>query len=154
MAKIPISYLFVFYGTPQTQPRPRFAMRKTSSPRKATPRCYDQVSAKKVLDRTVVMAQMHEVGLLNRLEEAIAVEMVFHMGGADKKRTAALNGQYKPTTPDIDNLAKYYLDVMNDLVYKDDRYVTVLSCKKVYSEKKKVEITVTPLGGVLKKDDG
>jgi len=71
------------------------------------------------------------------------------MGGAAKRGTERLNAKPKTTKPDIDNMAKYYLDVMNDLVYDDDRFVTELWCEKLYSVKPKVEIYITPIGGKM-----
>lgn len=148
MAKKAEHYLFVFFGTPKAQQRPRFATRKNGRPV-----CYDAMSDKKALDRTMVMSQMRDAGLMHLLEEPIAVEMKFHLGGATTRSTARLNGKPKPNKPDIDNMAKYYLDIMTDLVFKDDRFVTTLHCEKVYSDKKKVEVIVTPLGHVLKKKE-
>jgi Holliday junction resolvase RusA-like endonuclease len=109
------------------------------------------MSSKKAIDRIALMSQMRSVGLVARLEEPLFVQMKFHLGGAATRSTARLNGKPKPTTPDIDNLVKYYLDVMNDLIFKDDRYVTHLTCLKIYSEKKKVEIVITPMSQVLEK---
>jgi Holliday junction resolvase RusA-like endonuclease len=52
-----------------------------------------------------------------------------------KKRTeACLSGLEKPCKkPDIDNVAKTYLDAMNGVIFKDDTQVIDLHVKKVYS---------------------
>jgi Holliday junction resolvase RusA-like endonuclease len=52
-----------------------------------------------------------------------------------KKRTeACLSGLEQPCKkPDIDNIAKTYLDGMNGVIFKDDTQVIDLHVKKVYS---------------------
>ena len=52
-----------------------------------------------------------------------------------KKRTeACLTGLERPAKkPDIDNIAKAFLDAMNGTVYLDDTQVVELNIKKVYS---------------------
>ena len=47
----------------------------------------------------------------------------------------------KPTSPmrytkppDIDNLTKFYLDVMNKLVFDDDRQVYMISARKIWTD--------------------
>ena len=52
-----------------------------------------------------------------------------------KKRTkACLSGLEQPCKkPDIDNIAKTFLDGMNGVVFKDDTQVIDLHVKKVYS---------------------
>ena len=52
-----------------------------------------------------------------------------------KKRTeACLSGLEQPCKkPDIDNIAKTFLDAMNGVIFKDDTQVIDLHVKKVYS---------------------
>lgn len=47
--------------------------------------------------------------------------------------------------PDIDNVIKFYLDSMNDIVYNDDSQIVQLSATKVYAPTSSVEITVYEL---------
>ena len=51
-------------------------------------------------------------------------------------------GKYRAKKPDIDNIAKYYLDAMNNVVYFDDAQVVALNIVKKYSDKPKVEISL------------
>lgn len=44
--------------------------------------------------------------------------------------------------PDIDNLAKYYLDCMNGLLFQDDKQIISLKCLKKYSNKPRVVIDI------------
>ena len=40
-------------------------------------------------------------------------------------------GRLHPTRVDVDNLAKFVLDSLNELVFEDDRQVVFLNCAKV-----------------------
>ena len=61
-----------------------------------------------------------------------------------KKRTeACLSGLEQPCKkPDIDNIAKTYLDGMNGVIFKDDTQVIDLHVKKVYSAVPGVDVMV------------
>jgi len=61
-----------------------------------------------------------------------------------KKRTeACLSGLEQPCKkPDIDNIAKTYLDGMNGVVFLDDTQVVDLHVKKVYSAVAGVDVMV------------
>jgi Holliday junction resolvase RusA-like endonuclease len=72
--------------------------------------------------------------------------MIFHTAipkSWSQKRLKSVLGKPDPRRPDLDNYIKLYLDVMNDLVYEDDKQVTEIYCKKVYSNKPRVEIKLT-----------
>ena len=61
-----------------------------------------------------------------------------------KKRTeACLSGLERPAKkPDIDNVAKAFLDAMNGTVYLDDTQVVELNIKKVYSAAAGVDVAI------------
>jgi len=61
-----------------------------------------------------------------------------------KKRTeACLSGLEQPCKkPDIDNIAKTYLDGMNGVVFLDDTQVVDLHVKKVYSAVPGVDVMI------------
>jgi len=52
---------------------------------------------------------------------------------------------YKQTTPDCDNIAKFYMDAMNKVVYADDKLVASLSVTKMYHERDHVIIYISTL---------
>jgi Holliday junction resolvase RusA-like endonuclease len=61
-----------------------------------------------------------------------------------KRREACLSGVEMPCKkPDIDNIAKTYLDAMNGVIFVDDTQVIDLHVKKLYSEKAGVDVMVT-----------
>lgn len=51
----------------------------------------------------------------------------------------------KTTKPDIDNLAKFYMDAMNGIVYTDDKLIYSLSLSKMYNNTDSVEISLLPI---------
>jgi Holliday junction resolvase RusA-like endonuclease len=61
-----------------------------------------------------------------------------------KKRTeACLAGAERPAKkPDIDNIAKAFLDAMNGVVYLDDTQVVDLHIKKLYSAVAGVDVAI------------
>ena len=60
-----------------------------------------------------------------------------------KRIKACLSGSERPIKkPDIDNVAKCFLDAMNEIVYKDDTQVLNLHIKKVYGTIGMVEVMV------------
>lgn len=44
--------------------------------------------------------------------------------------------------PDLDNLVKFYLDVSNEILWQDDRFIFEFSASKVYSDAPRTIITV------------
>jgi Holliday junction resolvase RusA-like endonuclease len=60
-----------------------------------------------------------------------------------KRREACLSGLEKPCKkPDIDNIAKTYLDAMNGIIFVDDTQVIDLHVKKLYSVVAGVDVMV------------
>jgi Holliday junction resolvase RusA-like endonuclease len=60
-----------------------------------------------------------------------------------KRREACLRGAEKPCKkPDIDNIAKTYLDAMNGVIFVDDTQVIDLHVKKLYSAVAGVDVMV------------
>ena len=45
-------------------------------------------------------------------------------------------------TPDLDNLKKFVLDVLNEIVWRDDSQIVQLSGAKEYSENPRTEIII------------
>ncbi len=60
-----------------------------------------------------------------------------------KRKEACLNGSELPCKkPDIDNIAKTYLDAMNGVIFVDDTQVIDLHVKKVYAAEAGVDVMV------------
>ena len=60
-----------------------------------------------------------------------------------KRSEACLSGAERPAKkPDIDNIAKAFLDAMNGTVYLDDTQVVELNIKKIYSAVTGVDVAI------------
>jgi Holliday junction resolvase RusA-like endonuclease len=122
---------------PQGKGRPKF----TRQGRAYTP-------AKTVAYEKAIQEQAKAaMGASEPLETPVAVYIYIIMPipqSYTKKRTeACLSGTDRPTKkPDIDNVAKAFLDAMNGIVYKDDTQVVSLHVTKVYSTVGMVEVLV------------
>lgn len=76
---------------------------------------------------------------------ALDIQIVFYMPiqkSVSKSKRSALNLNPHICKPDLDNLAKFYLDCMSGLVFHDDNQVSSLMLHKVYSENPKTTIQV------------
>ena len=131
---------YIVYGEPVGKGRPRFARRgnfvSTYSPQKT--KTYE--------DEIRLMAKA-AMGASEALETPVTVAIYIRVGipasFSKQKRKDALAGILKPTKkPDIDNIAKCFLDAMNGIVYLDDKQVVNLHLTKVYAETPAVEIMV------------
>jgi len=83
------------------------------------------------------------------LDGPIFIDIKFHFPipkSWSKKKREELTGKPHVNTPDLDNCIKLILDVMNEVVFVDDRLVYSIRAEKIYSEKAKtiVEITNAP----------
>jgi Holliday junction resolvase RusA-like endonuclease len=127
-------------GNPVGKGRPRFARRgnfvSTYSPTKT--RDYESV---------IKDAAQKAMGSNELLETPVTVAIYITVpipSSYSKKRTeACLNGSERPIKkPDIDNIAKCFLDAMNQVVYLDDTQVLTLHVTKVYGTVGMVEVMV------------
>lgn len=131
---------YMVEGNPVGKGRPRFAKRgnfvSTYTPTKT--RDYESV---------IKDAAKLAIGSSEPLETPVTVAIYITVPipqSYSKKRTeACLSGFEKPIKkPDIDNIAKCFLDAMNEIVYKDDTQVLTLHVTKVYGTVGMVEVMV------------
>lgn len=65
-----------------------------------------------------------------------------------RKAEAADGRVWHVGTPDLDNIIKIAGDALNGVVFKDDSLVVCVHGHKSYSDNPRVEIAITPLGGL------
>lgn len=122
-------------GEPIAKARPRFSRKGT----------YDPQSSLKHAAKFQVLSQINRTFLPYTSNTPIEIEMnfFFPIPKADKNifRWGILNHINKP---DIDNCIKWICDVMNGIVYEDDRQVFSLVSRKEYSENPRTEIYIVP----------
>ena len=131
---------YMVEGNPVGKGRPKFARRgnfvSTYTPTKT--RDYETI---------IKEAAQKAMGASEVLETPVTVAIYITVpipSSYSKKRTqACLNGLERPIKqPDIDNIAKCFLDAMNEIVYKDDTQVLTLHITKVYGTVGMVEVMV------------
>jgi Holliday junction resolvase RusA-like endonuclease len=121
------------HGDPQSQPRHRHTARgkivRTYDPKsKDKKKLAKYITENYSFEKTdkpllvVIQADFKIPSSLSKVKKGLAV------------------GRYRPKKPDIDNIAKYYLDAMNDVVYFDDAQIVALNVVKKYSLKPNVRI--------------
>lgn len=132
--------MFTVYGEPVGKGRPRFVRRGNFT------QTYTPVKTKSYEDEIRMMAKA-AMGASEPLETPVTVAIYIRVGipasFSKQKRKDSLEGIMKPTKkPDLDNIAKCFLDAMNEIVYLDDKQVVNLHVTKVYAETPAVEVMV------------
>ena len=132
--------MYTVYGEPVGKGRPRFARRG------AFTHAYTPEKTKTYEDEIRMMARA-AMGASEPLDTPVTVAIYIRVGipasFSKQKRKDALSGILKPTKkPDLDNVAKCFLDSMNEIVYLDDKQVINLHVTKVYAETPAVEVMV------------
>jgi len=132
---------YMVYGEAVGKGRPRFARRgnftSTYTPQKT-----------KTYEDEIKMMASAAMGSSEPLETPITVAIYISIGipasFSKKRHKDALKNIEKPMKkPDIDNIAKCFLDAMNGIIYLDDKQVVNLHVKKVYAETPCVQVMVS-----------
>ena len=87
------------------------------------------------------------------LKDPISANMTFyitrpksHFGTGKNRQTLKASAPlYITTKPDLDNLIKFYLDVLNGLAYQDDKQIVEIHAKKLYFDQDQTENTMIEL---------
>ncbi len=84
------------------------------------------------------------------LTQPVIVDAIFMMpipkSTSKVKQRAMLNGTYHHIVkPDVVNILKFYLDVLNNLVLKDDNQVVEVHARKIYSSRPGVHLRILPV---------
>ena len=122
-------------GDPVGKQRPRFSLGRTYTPKKTVD--YETIIASKA---------SQAMGSSEPLQTPVAIFIwISHAIPASyskKRKEACLNGLDWPKKPDLDNVAKVFLDAMNGIVYKDDVQVVKLRVSKRYDTDSGVDVLV------------
>lgn len=132
--------MYTVYGEPVGKGRPRFVRRGNFT------QTYTPAKTKTYEDEIRYMARA-AMGASPPLETPVTVAIYIRVeipkSFSKQKRKDALANIIKPTKkPDLDNIAKCFLDAMNGHVYLDDKQVVNLHVTKVYSEIGAVDVMV------------
>lgn len=130
---------FIHAGDPIAKQRPRFAHGTVFD-------AQHKIKNKMKID---FLSQFQKQGCLKPLTGPIAAELDISFKipkSWSKKRKKEVIGKYHTSTPDTDNIIKWYFDILNTIAYKDDSQISSIFAKKTYSAKPFVLITLYPLG--------
>ena len=120
---------------------------------------YDKQHAEASSAKIQLMAQISKESIEKRTEmahaEAFDVILMFYLPVPKKLNTAQIKAiqdgtgiEHANTKPDLDNLIKFYLDVANGILYKDDKQIVCLKSMKMYSLNPRTEFIITPHKGI------
>lgn len=131
---------YMVEGNPVGKGRPRFAKRgkfvSTYTPTKT--RDYESI-----IKDAAKQAMGNSAPLETPVTVAIYITVPIPSSYSKKRTEACLKGSERPIKkPDIDNIAKCFLDAMNEIVYLDDTQVLTLHVTKVYGTVGMVEVMV------------
>ena len=128
--------MIVINGTPKSQARHKFAKKgKFIS-------TYDPSSR----DKRVFREKVLKFAPKKPFRGDISVSLMFymprpqtHFKTKEGKQTSKLKEwagkmKYSNCNKDIDNLAKFVLDALNQTIWYDDKYIIELQCRKLYVE--------------------
>lgn len=140
----------VIPGEPVAQGRPRI------STQGGHVRAYDPAKSRDY-KQYIRMAATQQVGTTPPLEGALALGMCVYRAipksFSKRRREAAERGEVRPITkPDLDNYVKAAKDALKGIVWQDDSQIVayVEPFGKFYSERPRIEITVTQIEGGTK----
>ena len=122
-------------GDPIGKQRPRFSRGRTYTPKKTVD--YERLIAAKALS-----AMASAIPVETPVAIFIWINHAIPASYSKKRKEACLNGLEFPKKPDLDNVAKLYLDAMNGIVYKDDVQVIKLRVSKRYDTVASVHVLV------------
>lgn len=84
------------------------------------------------------------------LKGAVSIDYVFYL----KKSKREKEGQLALKKPDLDNMQKFYNDVLEKILFENDKNVVKTSALKLVSETPRTEIVVNPVSGEKKLENG
>lgn len=147
---------FVIPGNPISKKRHRYFVRKIKN--NHTIQNYDPQSEEKKLVQGQLAYQLTKY-LMSSVPEiakeasnlanncAFEVDLTFYMSISESSTNSIRNAKSwnlieHTLKPDLDNLEKFYLDCGIGILFPDDRYVTKVTKKKLFSDNPRTEIDI------------
>jgi Holliday junction resolvase RusA-like endonuclease len=75
-------------------------------------------------------------------DNPVHIDIVFYMPYPKSSKDQPAS-TYHSTTPYIDNLWRFFVDAIKDVIVRDDRVICSFSAKKVYDREPRTEIVIT-----------
>jgi Holliday junction resolvase RusA-like endonuclease len=104
-------------------------------------RFFDPQTKEKVTFGIYLLQQHNDEPLF---ECPIHIDLSFHMIAPKSMKN---HKKFPPhgVAPDVDNLVKFILDAIKDVLIKDDRQVASISARKLYDKEPRTIITITEI---------
>lgn len=115
---------------------------------------YDDQKYLKEQIRWFLRSKYHE----ELLKGPVGIDFYFYLpmpkGASKPRKRDMLNGViHHMRKPDVDNLSKFYLDVMTGVIYVDDGQVCEMGVKKLYATEPYTLIEITPKNCYMEKQE-
>lgn len=108
-------------------------------------RMYDPQTQEKASFAFQVKAQHTHNGLF---EGPLRLDILFYFPVAtyfSKRKSEHILTCHHEKKPDLSNLIKFVEDALNNVIYKDDAQICIISAQKLYSEVPRVDFTISRL---------
>jgi Holliday junction resolvase RusA-like endonuclease len=126
----------IIKSPPQAQGRPRFCTRGAHA------FAFDPHKDKKNWTK-IQLAEQCEECLKCPLILCVTFYLPIPKSASKKKKVLMISNEIKHTKkPDVDNLLKFILDAMNNIVFVDDSQIWNITTIKKYSEESRTEIDI------------
>jgi Holliday junction resolvase RusA-like endonuclease len=143
----PVQLELTINGDPIAKARPRFRISKSKTG-KPYPRAYQNQESEEgkflaqILDRMPNCFSPTTAPLRITMRFYIKIPVSF----SKKKRALAECGLIYPTgRPDLDNYAKFILDLLNEILWQDDAQVVEMVAMKAYSSQPRTVISASEI---------
>ena len=137
-----------FYIEIMGEPIPKLRARATKL--KGKIRHYDSQDKQKNFIKLILLQEIMKVPEKREyfysaasFDVSMTFDMDYPISWSNLRKSRYLNGEHESMgKPDIDNLAKFYLDCCNGIIFKDDAKVVSLNLKKRYTTKSRTIIEI------------
>lgn len=140
------------YGEPQGKGRPRFVARYNPAAQKSFGQAH--TPEKTIVYENLIRTEYSiQTGDFRYPDDAMLDMKIQAFYGipksiSKKKKALMLEGKIRPVKkPDSDNVIKAVADSLNQVAYRDDAQIVDIQCRKFYSEKPRIEVTIRQIGG-------
>lgn len=131
--------IFSVFGTPVGKQRPRLTNRGGFA-RAYTPKKTQDYEA--LVRKCYLETERYRDNYVGAVEINVKIENLPPASTPKSKKERLMQGEWKLTKPDIDNVLKSILDALNGIAFKDDSQVVSINCIKTYSNKDCVTVEI------------
>lgn len=106
---------------------------------------YDQQKLQKDQLRWYLRSKFKEQPIKSPVEVSLSFYLPMPKSASGPRKKDMLHGVlHHMSRPDVDNLAKFYLDAMTGVIYEDDGQICKMKAEKLYATEPYILIEITP----------